>query len=121
MVVRLRSRCVQSSNHDPQRSLSAEPVFFLSNVGSCSHYCRTIHYQSHLLTLILMNKLSLPLPFLTVNQSGNSMLFVPKKSQTLVPDEMVSDLDQRQCLPWFSRTRPNGVKYSSSHTTTYKI
>ena len=35
-----------------------------------------------LLTLILLNKLSLPHPFLTVNQSDNSVLFVHINSQT---------------------------------------
>ena len=34
------------------------------------------------LTLVLLNKLSLPHPFLTVNQSDNSILFVHINSQT---------------------------------------
>ena len=47
-----------------------------------------------ILTLILLIKLSLPHPFLTVNQSDNPMLFVHVNSQTpwktVDPDQMAS-------------------------------
>ena len=42
------------------------------------------------LTLILLNKLCLPHPFLTVNQSDNSMLFVIS----------IHKLNEKQCRSW---------------------
>ena len=54
-----------------------------------------IDFSLPILTLILLNKLSLPHPFLTVSQSDNSMLFVPVNLQTewqnsVEPDQMAS-------------------------------
>ena len=85
------------------------------------------------LALILLNKLSLPQAFLTVNQSDNSMLFVHINSQTEWQTVLIlirwllkkpSDLDlhcfQRQCLSWFSRARVNISINLSKQSSTIK-
>ena len=98
----------------------------MSSLILASNVCHSIslYWSIVNLTLILLNKLCLPHPFLTVNQSDNSMLLSNYKftnwiENSVDPDQMPSDLDlhcfQRQCLSWFSRTRVNFFKFKYNH------
>ena len=61
----------------------------ISQQGDLTDIVFVAHLESQL-TLVLLNKLSLPHPFLTVNQSDNSMLFVTS----------IHKLNEKQCRSW---------------------
>ena len=83
----------------------------------------------HWLTLVLLNTLSLPHPFLTVNKSDNSIHKLNEKTVQILIRWLLqkpSDLDlhclQRQCLSLFSRTRVKMLRgrHAQAEAKTYQ-
>ena len=69
------------------RSMLRNKSCFLGH-ATCEGYDQPVYLLW--LTLVLLNKLSLPHPFLTVNQSDNLMLFVI----------VIHELNEKQCRLW---------------------